>query len=677
MRNVLSSLLNPPQDRPPLQISLKSLLIMPLLAQIVIVTSITGWLAHRNGQHVVEELAYQLSEDTGESLQHQLKAYTAIPPLVTQQNVDALDLQQIDPTNLRSWIDHLLRQSQRFPDVTYIYYGNAQGEYVELHKLPDDRLEFAIKDSQTGKHLTIYQITPDGKVGTPITAYHYDPRPRPWYQAAETSGRSLWTEVYEFTGPDPQLGISFVRPYFDANRTLQGVFGTDFTVSAITQFLEGLKPTPSSETFIMEPDGTIIASSERSAPLTAASPSSLKSRSPNPLIQSTVERLLAQSDRLNRLPINQWFSFRSAGNVYWVQVTPFAEDYGLSWFGVSVLPESDFTAQIRANSRNTVLLCLFALVISTGVSWVLARWINQPIVRLGLASQAIARGETHQSIKPSLIQELNLLVQSFNCMDLDLAQSRSQLEAYSQQLEALVDQRTQALRQSEERWQLALKGNNDGIWDWNIAQAEVFYSARWKTMLGYAEDELVNHKNEWESRLHPDDRERVLQATQAHLDRKTPYFVEEYRLRCKDGQYKWILDRGQALWDEAGNPVRMAGSHTDISDRKQVEEQLRQSEAKLTVAQRIAHVGNWEIDLRTKKTIWSAELLRMFGFNPNDPPPSYPQAFRRLHPDDQPLWNQLWRRLLTTGAPYEADLRVVLPNGDLRYIEGRGRRCCG
>ncbi len=136
----------------------------------------------------------------------------------------------------------------------------------------------------------------------------------------------------------------------------------------------------------------------------------------------------------------------------------------------------------------------------------------------------------------------------------------------------------EALRESEERWQLALRGNNDGIWDWNVKTDEVFYSTRWKEMLGYEDDEISNHLDEWATRVHPDDIDWVTQVVQDHFARKTQFYITEHRLRCKDQTYKWILSRGQALWDEDGNVVRMAGSHTDISDRKRTEEELRQSE---------------------------------------------------------------------------------------------------
>ncbi|MGK7940066.1 MAG: PAS domain S-box protein [Crocosphaera sp.] len=131
---------------------------------------------------------------------------------------------------------------------------------------------------------------------------------------------------------------------------------------------------------------------------------------------------------------------------------------------------------------------------------------------------------------------------------------------------ALTMQET--LRESEERWQLVLKGTNEGIWDWNLKTDEMFFSPRWKEMLGYGEQDLPNHIDTWKQLLHPQDRERVMKIVADHWAQKTNHYSAEFRLKCQDGNYKWILSRGQALWDERGNPIRMAGSHTDISDRK-------------------------------------------------------------------------------------------------------------
>lgn len=143
------------------------------------------------------------------------------------------------------------------------------------------------------------------------------------------------------------------------------------------------------------------------------------------------------------------------------------------------------------------------------------------------------------------------------------------------------------LSESEDRWQLALRGNNDGIWDWNIQTNTVFFSARWKEMLGYADDEIGNYIDEWSKRVHLEDLGWVTGMLQDHFAGKTQFYKTEHRIRCKDGTYKWILARGQALWDEAGNPVRMVGSHTDISSTKEMEQALRQQAETLAEANRL------------------------------------------------------------------------------------------
>ena len=130
------------------------------------------------------------------------------------------------------------------------------------------------------------------------------------------------------------------------------------------------------------------------------------------------------------------------------------------------------------------------------------------------------------------------------------------------------------LRVSEERWQLALSGAGDALWDWDLATNRTFRSPRWKAMLGYAEDEIGDRREDFLNLLHPDDRRSVEAALAAHLDRQNPNFSIEYRLRHKDGTWRWIQDRGQAVWDERGNPIRMAGSHSDVTDRRNAEDLL-------------------------------------------------------------------------------------------------------
>jgi PAS domain S-box-containing protein len=139
----------------------------------------------------------------------------------------------------------------------------------------------------------------------------------------------------------------------------------------------------------------------------------------------------------------------------------------------------------------------------------------------------------------------------------------------------------QALKDSEERWKFALEGARDGLWDWNMETNEVYFSTQWKAMLGFAEEEISNNLEEWSKRLHPDDLQKCNADIQLHLEGKEPFYSNVHRVLCKDGTYKWILDRGKIVqYNEAGKPVRMIGTHTDLTDRVNMEEALKNSEAR-------------------------------------------------------------------------------------------------
>jgi diguanylate cyclase (GGDEF)-like protein/PAS domain S-box-containing protein len=132
----------------------------------------------------------------------------------------------------------------------------------------------------------------------------------------------------------------------------------------------------------------------------------------------------------------------------------------------------------------------------------------------------------------------------------------------------------QALRESEERYVLAIQGANDGIWDWNLKSNQIHFSPRWKSMLGYEETEIGNDVLEWFDRIHPEDVEKVKLDLSAHLSGNASHFQNEHRMQDKEGKYRWMLCRGLAIRDMDRVVRRIAGSLTDISERKTTEAKL-------------------------------------------------------------------------------------------------------
>ena len=149
-----------------------------------------------------------------------------------------------------------------------------------------------------------------------------------------------------------------------------------------------------------------------------------------------------------------------------------------------------------------------------------------------------------------------------------------------------------ALHASETLWKLALESAGDGVWDWNMRTGEEYFSASIKAMFGYADDDIANLAAELDARTHPDDVPQMLLDRQAHFDGRVPVYRNEHRVRCKDGRWKWVLSRGVVIArDDNGEPLRMVGTHTDITELKEAEAQQRALEVQLRESQKMEAIG--------------------------------------------------------------------------------------
>ncbi|MFO0879051.1 MAG: PAS domain S-box protein [Gemmataceae bacterium] len=230
------------------------------------------------------------------------------------------------------------------------------------------------------------------------------------------------------------------------------------------------------------------------------------------------------------------------------------------------------------------------------------------------------------------------------------------------------------LRERTERFELVAAGACDAIWDWDVRHQRVYYSPRWKALRGYRDDEVSEQEDEWSSGIHPEDRSRIESAVAAHFAGETPVFEEEYRVRCKDGSYRWVLDRGIARFDDNGQVVRMAGSESDITLRKMAEAQLRHSEQSLRLALEGANQGMYDIDLVTGHVQVSPEYARMLGYDPADFKESEANWIDRLHPEDREKMVAHYQEYLAGKAEsYVAEFRLRTNDGDYRWFLSQGK----
>jgi PAS domain S-box-containing protein len=227
----------------------------------------------------------------------------------------------------------------------------------------------------------------------------------------------------------------------------------------------------------------------------------------------------------------------------------------------------------------------------------------------------------------------------------------------------------QALREAEIRWKFALEGSGLGVWDWNIATGEVFFSPLWMAMIGYAEGEIEPQVEAWEALIHPEDKPHVFEILQAHFRGDAPEYVVDFRMRHKAGWWKWIQARGLVIdRDTAGQPLRMIGVHVDIHEAKQAAEKLVDSEAALNLAQRVAQIGSWQLDIAANHMVWSDETYRIFGI-PTGAPLGLDAFVGCLHPDDRDVVLAAWNAAMS-GAIYDIEHRIVV-DGEARWVRER------
>ena len=247
-------------------------------------------------------------------------------------------------------------------------------------------------------------------------------------------------------------------------------------------------------------------------------------------------------------------------------------------------------------------------------------------------------------------------------------------------------QTLEALRMAEERWQLAVEGTNDGVWDWNIQTGVTYHDHRWSQMLSYETGEIPDNIESWNALIHPDDVAGCLAAMEDHFQQKTPLYHHEYRMRTKQGDWKWILARGKVVsWSSDHKPLRMVGMHTDVTARKTLEQRLHQFEELMNQVSDIAQIGGWELELDTMQLTWSQQLRRLYEVDDHYKP-TVQKAFEFFAPESRHIISSAFKQAMAHGKAYDLELPLITATGRhiwvralarAEFVEGRPVRLIG
>ena len=220
-------------------------------------------------------------------------------------------------------------------------------------------------------------------------------------------------------------------------------------------------------------------------------------------------------------------------------------------------------AGLRIITRDGALYTLIAIVVGIIFAVLMAKGLTQGLRQLVNVSSRIQQGEHDVRVDIQRNDEIGQLGSDFNQMLDSLSNIRAELTI------------------SEERFDLAMRGANDGLWDWNILTNEVYYSPRWKAMVGYKDDELENKFSTFEKLVHPDDYGWVMKMIEDYIGGKVNTFEAEFRMHHKEAHWEYILGRGYVMRDNNGQPIRMTGTHVDITERKLAEKKILELNSEL------------------------------------------------------------------------------------------------
>ncbi len=556
-------------------ISLRRVVVIPIILLVALATLVAGMLAVSSGEKAVGDVSRALRLEIASAITTELEKFLGTPDMICNLTSDMIREGHLDHTVqdiMQGWFLSMVRN---FPRVSSVYFGNNLGGLANAGREVNGEGFYVIRtDAFSAGTFRKFAMdsTGRGSAGSVTEIPGFDARTRTWYkEAVEAHGAIIRTEPYTvFTGDD--ISISTARAVFSSEGEFLGVVACDMFFSHLDLFLEELDIGETGFAFVTDASGSIFAGSRRD----------------DPRIGEIIREAATASGGLSEISATGEFFTNTGGTAFHSLVSPFNDTTGQTYFVFVIIPASDYMGFLQEHEDRALVLLGISLTMAILFGIAVAGIITKPVLELHSTATSLSMGK-EAGFRSFRIRELNELSAAFRRLTNKLTASMEDLRSEVAERKAAE----KALQESEERMDLALRGTGAATWDWNLETGIIEVNSRWAEMLGHPPEELNPVTVDvWRELTHPRDFEVAYSALEKHLSGQTESYEAEFRMKHRKGDWIWVLDRGMVTHqDDQGRPVRLAGTHVDITDRKRAEMNQKTLQEQLDRSRRLDSIG--------------------------------------------------------------------------------------
>jgi serine phosphatase RsbU (regulator of sigma subunit) len=379
------------------------------------------------GRAAVKRLASQQLTQIHDQISQHVESLVSLPGRVDQANIALIESGRFDPTEPRDWGPVLVEQFLAFEVLSAITWGGEDGQCTWVARYVGDaeHLYYAIKDGETGEEIVEYHVDLEGRIASePAGSFAFDPRIRPWYTAPKQAGRPAWSEPFLWVGGSDEeqatLGIAYGWPWRDDDGNLVGIMDADLSLQDISRYLSALRIGRTGRAYLVDERGLMLASSTAAALADDVGDRLHAAASNEPWLQASAQHLTAAFGSVGSVDLDHEEIIEIGGLREWLRASPFTHDTGLNWVIVTLVPETDFMAEITAGRRRSAWFTAGVTMGTLGLGVLLAMLLVRPIVDLSHHVRRLGEGELDREVSLPYARELVGLSDDINQMTADL-----------------------------------------------------------------------------------------------------------------------------------------------------------------------------------------------------------------------------------------------------------------